>query len=181
MTTSEQPISYESLLLTLDQMRGKSGEAVYERVRIACRVFNDDEFRASLNLDDFTAAEFLDRRFADLDVMGDTRGIFNTLRHMLKAFPDVADWKDGDLQGLRQKWDDLRQEREKEDDDSEPKPKRRRATAKALEDAEQRAAEAEAEASSLRERVRELERENAILEGRLSELERLATASNTGA
>lgn len=166
MPTNE---GYEKLLLKLDRLKGKSGKAIHGRVEIACLVYDDDDFRANLGLDAITAAEFLDRRFADIDVMGDCHGIFNTLRHMLIYFPDVTDWSDGDLSGLRKKCDELRKQNESED--REERPRRRSATVKQLEEAEQRAREAEAEVRFLKDKIAKLERANASLERQIKKLE----------
>jgi len=91
-TTTCSTMAYKMQLLEARKLRGKSGVKAFDRAKILCAVFDDDEFRAECgNLDDFRAAALLDEYVDDLAVG------FLDLRAMYKYYPRRSSWREGRL------------------------------------------------------------------------------------
>ena len=142
-------------------------------------IFDDRDFRAdNNNFDDFAAGELLDKYLEDTSVS------FMEARAILISFPDANDWKKTSLRDL---YEQAIEKQKPAKDSNAEKRTRRAVTLKELEDAENATKEYLArcnfltgENKSLQQQITDLEtenrrlvRENAHLEGRVSELERM--------
>lgn len=159
-------------------MLKSSKTALHDRVVLLVEIFDDRDFRADNgNFDDFEAAILLDRYLEDTSVS------FLEARAILEVFPNPADWAKMSLRDLYEK----ALEKQKPIGEDLPKRTRRAVTMKELEDAElatkeyaSRCAFLTKEKTGLEKKVAELEAENrrlvvenANLEGRIVELERI--------
>lgn len=161
-------------LAKLKTLRDQAGPNVYERVKLACEVRDDEEWVATIG-----GPDQADEHLAD-EFLGDLCGAvsFGDLYRIFQAVPDAGEWK-------THKWNlrrlyALMKERT-------PKPEReiterRRATVKDLEEAQEAVKQAEyaaqaarKEADVLREENERLKEKIARLEGRIEEMERQAS------
>lgn len=110
--------SWKTLLTELDKLQGISGETAWKRVTIAVQVYDNPLFQAEAAFGDETKAlDLLDGKFQDfLLFAADRQSPFLKLRKILEVFPNLEDWKDGDLHGLYQKVAEMG----KADDDEKP-------------------------------------------------------------
>lgn len=173
---------YKSKLQECLRLRGEGGLSAYRRARLLCDVFEDREFRADLgNADDLKMASALDEYVEDLCLD------FLDLRAMVAFAPNESQWMDGRLKRLHA---EMLAAQSQATSRGESKKPRKAATVKQLEAAEKRVEELSetarhyrSEVEELRSKlseatdeIRRLQRENARLEGRISELERLGKA-----
>ena len=175
-------VAYKQKILRVEQLRNSSRQNIHQRVRLLVDIFADEEFRADHHdLDDFGLAELLDA------YLEDTALTFREAQRVLEKYPKYADWQTKSLR-------ELYAEATAEDaaDVKEPTGRTRRsATIKELEASEQRVKDYEARlkfsetnqerlAKELNEALAENRRlvvEVALLEGRISELERTVVGS----
>lgn len=167
--------TYKDTLKEVLKMRSKASLSVYDRGKLLLSVFDDRDFRADLgNVDDFHAADVLDKYLDDLPYM------FLDLRSMIEKFPARDDWSKKTLRDIY--------EETMKTDDAEDKPKRQqnRATKKEVEEltntikaqasrlnfTEQLLNERTKTCEELIAENKELRRQIAVAEGRIQELER---------
>ncbi|HSV27554.1 MAG TPA: hypothetical protein VLH60_06650 [Sedimentisphaerales bacterium] len=177
LTQAECGASYKALLIEARKLRGRSGLAAYRRAKLLCQVFEDRNFRADCgNLDDFRAAAVLDEYLEDLCVS------FLDIRRMLRHFPKPKAWQEGRLSRLYN--DMLKAESGEKDKPLSGKPRNvtaevRKRLESQLTDARKELARQNAvrlsEIDQLRAKVADLERENAELRERITELEKQLT------
>lgn len=172
---------WEQLLQKSKELRGKSNGLLFDRAKLLVEVWNDGEYLAFHKGDLAKAEDYLDAEVGDYGLC------FFDLKAMLESFPKRAQWEKANLRELlAQALEMVAVERKERQADSVPVI-RQRVTRKEYEEAvaetarvEKRAELYESEADKLRRRVMELEAENrnlvaenARLEGRISELERM--------
>lgn len=164
--------TYKSRLIAASELKRSGLVHLHERVQTLVEVFEDQAFRADIGGDDFKLAAVLDKYVDDCALS------FLELRSVLQAFPKADQWLDANL---RQLYADAvaRESKPKETGDTD-KPARRSATVKELDELSLKLKDAEfvgktltEEVSELRQENRRLLAENARLEGRISELERM--------
>lgn len=170
-TENDSMTPYKRRLLEAKKLRGRSGAKAFDRATILCAVFDDGEFRQACgNLDDFRAAELLDEYVDDL-CLG-----FLDLRAMLSHYPRRRQWSDGRLgkmlrEMLRANEADTPQTRQPRMAVAET----RKQLERQLEEARRERARLEQakrdEIGRLRQRITELEAENATLKAKIAELE----------
>lgn len=163
---------YKAKLIAVSEMHKTGRAALYEKVKLLVDVFGDRDFRADNGeFDDFKAAELLDR------YLEDTAVTFLEGRAILQTYPSFEQW---DKKPIRELYESaLESSRSNEND--KPRATPRRITLKQFEESEKARREAEAECRTLKKKIADIEasnmkliRENAQLEGRISELERIA-------
>lgn len=165
--------SYKQKLLDALALKKKGREALHERVSLLVSVFNDREFRdAHSSFSDFQLAEILDA------YLEDTAVDFLEAKAILDVFPNLRDWEGKKIRELYESA--AESGRVATGDKQRATP--RRVTIKEFEAEQLACKDAEAQVRSLKTRVMELEsennrliRENAQLEGRVAELERIAS------
>lgn len=171
MSAQKTSVTYKQKLIEALEMKKRGREAIYERIGLLVSVFDDREFRADNNdLDDIKASEILD------GYLEDTALSFLEARAVFLTFPKFSQWQGKTLRDLYES--SLESARGGEEETT--RQTRRRATLADLETERQARMSAEAESRNLKKQVEELDatnrtliRENAKLEGRINELERV--------
>lgn len=180
MSVRQKSQTWQKSLAQSREMRGTSGGLLYERMVLLNNVFLDGDWRLRQGqLDESELMALLDGEVADVFLP------FGELREMLLFAPERAQWTDGNLVKLRAAMHQSRADARKAQQGERPTPRRvTKEELKAVEDekakVEMRASYLEGEAKSWAEKCRELEEENRQLqrelaraEGRISELERI--------
>lgn len=173
-------MSYKDKLLQARKMMGRSGLALYDRMRILMEVFDDRIFRTEENIaDDLKADEYLTAGYLR-DV---SSWSFLELRSLMQFAPDKSQWGTGDLRRLMAECIEANRPKREE------RATRTRVTAEELEAARSQAKHAEARAKYVETELletkksyeqlcvenRELREELAHAKGRIAELERMLT------
>lgn len=165
-------VGYKKKLIAASELRTQGRAALFQRATLLVEVFEDREFRADNDqFDDLKAAELLD------SYLEDTAATFLEVRAILQTFPTLEQWKGKTIRELYESA--LESSRASSEEKTRATP--RRITIKQFEGEQQARKEAEAEVRNLKKQITELEasnrkyiRENAQLEGRITELERIA-------
>ena len=162
--------NYKQKLLYVSEIKATGLTQLHQRVRLLVEVFEDQVFRADIGGDDYALATALDAYVDDCALT------FLELRSVMQAYPEATQWERAKLRSLYT--DATAKERPAKDD--EEKPARRTATVKELDELSLKLKDAEfvgktltEEVSELRQENRRLLAENARMEGRISELERM--------
>lgn len=175
--------STKQAILKLGELRDDSGKSLYERVSLAKKILSDHDYIADEHKgDEFAARDYLTRKFFN--------GWLNLskLLEILQLFPSESAWADREY-NLDLLYSLVLEHRRNAGSDSENETggvasKRRRVTLKdyeelqkVIEDAETRidylnriVKEKDELIAQMRNRVSDVERENAEMKGRLSEL-----------
>lgn len=170
MSQKTTNVTYKKKLIAAGEMRTAGRESLFQLATILVEVFEDRDFRAdSGNIDDFHASELLDK------YLEHTAATFLEVRAILQTFPTLEQWNGKTVRELYES----ALESSRASEDSKPRVTPRRITIKEFEEEQRLRREAEAEVRNLKKQVDELDkqnrkliRENATLEGRISELER---------
>lgn len=166
------------LLADLKRLAGESRENILARIKAAKQVLSDlnwvsDTYGGS----DIKARDALqDEFFLELN------GVFTlgTLIAIYDSFPDESTWKEHryNLQTMRALWEESRK---KEDEDRQPRTRITRAEfdeqATQLQAVRQSLASREKTIQDLQETIERLREENAILRGRIEELQKMHAAA----
>ena len=168
-TRNGSPKPYKRRLLKARELRKYAAGKNYDRTKLLVAVFDDREFRADNgNADDLAAAAILDAEIEDLGLE------FLQARALLEYFPDRQQWASGLLVNMYQEL--LDGKRIKVTTEA-PKQKRNSATLAELEETQRQSKHWEARASflgnevvRLKNRIAELEEENAGLRAELAEV-----------
>lgn len=178
-TTKRNAVApWKKLLLEAQELRGQAGITAHRRATILVSLFEDQDFRAeACASDDDKVIDMLDGLVEDLCLN------FGELKAMLGEFPAADDWADGKLATLYDKAITQIRSRQKGD----PRPARPRSAykelaeiaEKSLKDVEcqlqisqRQVASAVSRLDQLEKENQELKAENAMLKGRIIELER---------
>lgn len=86
--------AYKRRLLEEAELRQHGTTVLYDRVRLLVSVFDDQEFRDELDLDDVQASEWLDKK------VNDTCTTFGVLRRVFEVFPDKEHWTTRNIRTL---------------------------------------------------------------------------------
>lgn len=147
---------YKKLLIKAERLRGKGGEAAYERAKILVAVFNDTDFRLDNgNIDDFKAAEALDDYVQDLCLS------FRQLQDLLTYYPEKAQWSEGKLRSMH---DEILSQRSTPEKAVKP---RRSASLAQVQSLEKENEQLAYQLKKAQKRIKQLEDENAHLKSRL--------------
>lgn len=164
-------VNYKKKLIVASELRAKGREALHERVSLLVAVFEDREFRSdNQQFDDLKAAELLD------SYLEDTALSFLEARAVLQTYPKFDQWTGKTVRELYES----ALESSRLSDDVKPRATPRRVTLKMFEEEQLGRREAESEGRQLKKKLSDLEAENKQLirdlakaEGRISELERI--------
>ncbi len=166
---------YKRKITQLKKLVTEARKNVYQRVKLCCEVFADMEYRGDIGIDadDEVAAE-LEKQF-----LGDLGQTFFTLQAVYNHFPSEEQWRDSTIVELVSAWDQYR--REKEGRERKPRAERKAPVPhkvheqleKEKEWAESQVQSLRGETSALHEEVTRLRMENARLQGRIEELEKI--------
>lgn len=160
-------------LRKVDEMIAASNASLYDRVKLLCQVWDDQDFIAHHNGDVDAAEKHLNQKLGDYAI-----GFFEA-RSLLKHKPRRGDWEGGSIrQILAEALDAERQSRKQEAVDQPqrkgPVPrKEHEQVLQQLERVTERNEQQADEIGSLRAKIAELERENATLRGRVEQLEKM--------
>lgn len=165
-------VSYKKKLIAASELRTQGRAALFQRAKLLVEVFEDRDFRAdNEQFDDLKAAELLDT------YLEDTAATFLEIRAILQTFPTLEQWEGKTIRQLYESA--LESSRANTDEKTRVAP--RRVTIKQFEEEQLARKEAEAETRNLKKQLAEMDaanrkliRENAQLEGRITELERIA-------
>lgn len=169
------------MIAKLKTLAAKAGESLWERANLAKKLLDDRDWIArEMNKDEGKAREFLNAEcFGDLvGAMG-----LDQLLEILSAFPNKEQWQESKF-NLRLLWAKTVERRNKPEKTGDERWSCSREKYETLAGEKQeaesllrlertRTREKEDEITALREKVRELERENAELKGRVSTLEKI--------
>lgn len=175
-------MSYKQKLAEARKLIKTGCLALYDRVSVLIDVFNDREFRVAEGLeDDGKAADYLTEGY-----LPDTDWDFLNLRALMEFAPNREKWGGGKLKRL---YAEMIEARRKANTKEGAPIVRNRVTKEEYEKVQLGLKHAEARATHLQDRVtetldlierlrtenRELREENALLKGRIQELERMLT------
>lgn len=181
-TVAKAELNYKQALLDISKRLAKRRGDTHEIATLLVKVFYDPRFRADLNdADDIALGEVLDKYAVEASGLR-----FHQLRWLLEAKPSKSDWTDWDGQPLVEFYDAARAEASAREVAGKPKREVHRVTREqyeALADekkhAESRAKFLDSELTQVRDKyaeqeaeIRRLREENAMLRGRIEQLER---------
>lgn len=170
---------YKKKLINVSELKASGIERLHERVKLLVEVFEDHDFRTDINGDDFAMSAALDKYVDDCALS------FLELRSVLQSFPDPDEWKKTSLRQLYA--NAVSRSSAPNVAGDEPKPERRSVTIKQFDELSDRLKDESCRANSLfveitelRSENRRLLAENARLEGRIAELERMSDRQMAG-
>ena len=168
--------SWKKLLEKVESLFAEGRVNLYATTVLLVKIFNDRDFRHEVKLEsDYDASDWLDKYITDTDLT------LLELRKVLEQFPDESQWKETTIWKLYAATKKTTEER------AETPAVNRTAWKERAKNAEEKLADSEFKCKRLEssdsdnrkrsidyeQKIRDLENENAVLTGRIEELERL--------